>query len=122
MLLALSRREAGREVSLDEKGGDGVEKTKVGKGSEVMAVVDGNGLPLGLRVDSAQPHKVTLAETTLKTIRVPQKRVRPKTRPEEAGGGQGFGQRGIAARYDRHLHSYKAFVCSPLFSIASTLF
>ena len=48
-----------------------------------MAVVDGNGLPIGLHVASAQPHEVTLAEPTLRTIRVPQKRGRPKTRPKE---------------------------------------
>ena len=48
-----------------------------------MVVADGNGLPIGLHVDSAQPHEITLAETTLKTIRVPQKRGRPKTRPKE---------------------------------------
>lgn len=48
-----------------------------------MVVADGNGLPIGLHVDSAQPHEITLAETTLNTIRVPQKRGRPKTRPKE---------------------------------------
>ncbi|HRE48460.1 MAG TPA: IS5 family transposase [Aggregatilineales bacterium] len=37
---------------------DGVGKTKVGKGAKVMTVVDGNGLPIGLHVDSAQPHKL----------------------------------------------------------------
>ena len=48
-----------------------------------MAVVDGNGLPIGLHVDSAQPHELTLAKPTLATIRVPKKRGRPKTRPKE---------------------------------------
>jgi transposase len=48
-----------------------------------MAVVDGNGLPIGLHVDSAQPHELTLAEPTLQTISVPRKRGRPKTRPKE---------------------------------------
>ena len=48
-----------------------------------MAVVDGQGLPLGLLVTSAQPHESTLAEATLQTIRVPQRRGRPKTRPKE---------------------------------------
>jgi transposase len=48
-----------------------------------MAVVDGNGLPIGLHVDSAQPHELTLAEPTLLTISVPQQRGRPKTRPKE---------------------------------------
>jgi transposase len=66
-----------------QKGGDGVGKTKVGKGSKVMVVTDGHGLPIGLHVDSAQPHESTLAETTLQTIRVLRKRGRPKTRPKE---------------------------------------
>ena len=48
-----------------------------------MTVVDGNGLPIGLHVDSAQPHEITLAEPTLLTIHVPQPRGRPKTRPKE---------------------------------------
>lgn len=48
-----------------------------------MVVVDGNGLPLGLHVTSAQPHESTLAEPTLQTIAVPQPRGRPKTRPKE---------------------------------------
>ena len=38
------------------KKGDGVGKTKTGKGAKVMAVVEGDGLPIGLHVDSAQPH------------------------------------------------------------------
>ncbi len=92
-------------------------KTKVGKGSKVMAVVDGNGLPLGLHVDSAQPHEVTLAETTLKSIRVPQKRGCPMR------VGQSYRQRWkvercfawmdncrrLVVRYDRHLRLYQAF-------------
>lgn len=50
-----------------------------------MAVVEGNGLPIGLHVDSAQPHELTLAEPTLRTIpRSPQTRTsRYKTRPQE---------------------------------------
>lgn len=48
-----------------------------------MVIADGNGLPIGLHVDSAQPHESCLAETTLATIRVPQKRGRPRTRPKE---------------------------------------
>ena len=74
---------SGREFRSGQKGGDGVGKTKVGKGSKVMTVVDGNGLPIGLHVDSATPHELKLAQTTLNSIRVPQKRGRPKTRPKE---------------------------------------
>lgn len=73
----------GREFCTRQKGGDAVGRTKVGKGSKVMVVVDGNGLPIGLHVASAQPHELTLAEATLQTICVPQKRGRPKTRPKE---------------------------------------
>ncbi len=39
-----------------------------------MVVTDGNGL----HVDGAQPHEITLAETTLRTIHVPQKLGCPK--------------------------------------------
>src|SRR5215211_4524142 len=48
-----------------------------------MAVVDGHGTPLGLLVASAQQAEVRLAEPTLATIHVPQRRGRPKTRPRE---------------------------------------
>jgi transposase len=48
-----------------------------------MIVADGQGLPIGLHVDSAQPHESTLAKPTLATVRVPQRRGRPRTRPKE---------------------------------------
>jgi transposase len=82
-----------REFCARQKGGDGVGKTKVGKGSKVMTVVDGNGLPIGLHVSSAQPHESTLAEATLATIRVPQKRGRPKTRPKELVADKAYDSR-----------------------------
>src|SRR5512134_2375302 len=47
-----------------------------------MAVVDGNGLPIALLVNSAQPHEITLAEPTLQTIRLAQPRGRPKACPK----------------------------------------
>lgn len=47
-----------------------------------MVVADGHGLPMGLYVDSAQLHESQLADATLATIRVPQKRGRPRTRPK----------------------------------------
>lgn len=40
-------------------------KTKRGKGSKIMAVADGSGLPIAVHVDSASPHEVTLVEATL---------------------------------------------------------
>jgi transposase len=48
-----------------------------------MVVADGQGLPIGLHVDSAQPHESTLAVPTLATVKVPRRRGRPRTRPTE---------------------------------------
>jgi transposase len=46
-----------------------------------MVVVDGQGVPLGSQLVSASPGEVTLAESTLAQIQVPQKRGRPRQRP-----------------------------------------
>jgi transposase len=46
-----------------------------------MVVVDGQGVPLGIQLVSASPGEVTLAESTLAQIRVPQKVGRPRQRP-----------------------------------------
>jgi transposase len=45
-----------------------VGKTKRGKGTKIMAIVDGNGLPIGIRIASASPHEVTLVDDTLDAI------------------------------------------------------
>jgi hypothetical protein len=58
-------------VSCRRKRGDAVGKTQVGKGSKVMVIAAGHGLPIGLHVASARPHENRLAETTLATMRVP---------------------------------------------------
>ncbi len=57
--------------------------TKRGKGTRLMVVADGNGLPIGLQVASAQPHELTLARSTLETVRVPRRRGRQRKRPQE---------------------------------------
>jgi transposase len=53
-----------------KKRGAGVGKTKQGKGTKWMVVVDGRGVPLGNYLHSASPAEVRLAETTLAAIRV----------------------------------------------------
>lgn len=58
-----------------------------------MLVVDGNGLPIGLYLDSAQPHEITLADKTLGTIRVPQKHGRPRTRPKALAADKAYDSR-----------------------------
>ena len=40
-------------------------KTKRGKGTKLMALADGTGLPLAIYLESATPHEVTLVEPTL---------------------------------------------------------
>ena len=41
------------------------EETKCGKGTKIMAVADRHGLPIAVCVESAAPHEVTLATSTL---------------------------------------------------------
>jgi hypothetical protein len=53
-----------------KEGGAAVGKTKRGKGTMWMVVVEGGGVPLGVRPYSASPAEVRLAEETLATIRV----------------------------------------------------
>jgi transposase len=48
-----------------KRGGAGVGKTKKGKGSKIMAVVEANGRPVAITIDSANPHEVKLVEQTL---------------------------------------------------------
>jgi len=72
----------GWQLRSSEKGGSAVGKTKRGKGTKWMVLVDGEGIPLGVRLESASPHEVTLAETTLAEVRVPQPKGRPRQKPE----------------------------------------
>ena len=55
-----------------KKGGSRVGKTKRGKGTKIMAVADRNGLPVAICVESATPHEVKLAESTLLQMVIPE--------------------------------------------------
>jgi transposase len=73
-----------RQLRARPKGGDGVGKTKRGKGTKVMLVADGNGLPIGFCLISANCHEIKLAEPALQTVQVARlTRGRPKQRPKE---------------------------------------
>jgi len=48
-----------------KKRGDGVGKTKRGKGTKIMGITDAFGLPIAIDAGSAGPHEVTLVESTL---------------------------------------------------------
>jgi transposase len=55
-----------RQLQFGEKGGSAVGPTRRGKGSKIMAISDGHGLPLAVHVASASPHETKLVEGTLK--------------------------------------------------------
>ena len=55
----------GRNIRSGQKRGLCVGKTKRGKGTKIMGIADGHGLPLALRAESASPAEVTLVEATL---------------------------------------------------------
>ncbi|MGO9844074.1 MAG: IS5 family transposase, partial [Candidatus Acidiferrales bacterium] len=48
-----------------KKGAPAVGPTKRGKGSKIMAIADGHGLPFAVHVASASPHETKLVEATL---------------------------------------------------------
>ncbi len=58
-------------------------KTKRGKGTKLMAVADGVGIPLAIHAASASPHEVTLVEATLEQRFVEQ-------RPERLIGDRAY--------------------------------
>jgi transposase len=48
-----------------KKRGDGVGKTKRGKGTKIMGLTDAFGLPIAVDATSASPHEITLVDDTL---------------------------------------------------------
>ena len=54
-----------RQLQFGEKRGSAVGPTRRGKGSKIMAISDGHGLPLAVHVASASPHETKLVEPTL---------------------------------------------------------
>jgi len=48
-----------------KKRGDGVGKTKKGKGTKIMGLTDASGLPIAIDTTSARPHEIKLVEQTL---------------------------------------------------------
>jgi transposase len=73
-----------------KRGGPAVGKTKKGKGSKIMAIVEANGLPVAVAIDSANPHEVKLVEQTLKARFV-------ETKPEHLIGDNAYDSDGLDA-------------------------
>ena len=78
----VGRDVSGRQLRCGEKGGSAVGKPKRGKGTKWMVLVDGGGLPLGVRLESASPGDVTLAQATLAQVKVPRQKGRPRQKPK----------------------------------------
>ncbi len=90
-----------------------------GKGSKLMLVVEGQGLPLGLLVERAQKGEVRLAEEALSTVNVA--RPRPGRRPHLSGyrrrwtveedlGLAGRVTQAVVVRWERRPQLYLAFL------------
>ena len=91
-----------RLICVGEKRGSDVGKTKRGKGSKWMVVVDGAGVPLGIHVTSASPSEVTLIDATLNTIRVPRRGPgRPRQKPPRLIGDRGYDSDPVRERLDK---------------------
>jgi transposase len=73
-----------------KKGGCAVGKTKRGKGTKWMVLADGEGVPLGVRLESASPSEVTLAEATLAEVRVPRPKGCPRQKPDRVIADRGY--------------------------------
>src|SRR5262252_1603809 len=82
-----------------QKGGLKVGKTKRGKGTKLMVLVDGAGTPLGLHVAAASPAEVTLLEATLATVHIPRahRAGRPRQRPERLIADRGYDSNTVRA-------------------------
>jgi transposase len=79
-----------RQLRGCQKGGDAVGKTKRGKGTKWMVLVDGKGVPLGVRLESASRGEALLAEPTLEEVWVPRPKGRPKKRPRRVIADRGY--------------------------------
>ena len=85
-----------------QKGGPKVGKTKRGKGTKLMVLVDGTGTPLGLHVAAASPAEVTLLDATLATVHVPRahRAGRPRQRPERLIADRGYDSNAVRTALD----------------------
>jgi len=85
-----------RFIRVGEKRGPCVGKTKRGKGTKIMAIADGAGLPISVWIASASPHEITLVEPTLDQMFVT--KVPPKLIGDKAYDSDGLDARLLAER------------------------
>jgi hypothetical protein len=104
----LGRDVPGRQLRIGEKGGAGVGKTKRGKGTKWMVLVDGQGIPLGAQLASASPAEVTLAESTLAQVKVPcWGRGRPRSKPRRVIADRAYDSNPLRERLHDLIAAYQ---------------
>ena len=87
----LGRSISGRDLCHREKGGPAVGKTRRGKGTKCVVVVDGQGIPIGAQLASAYISEFRLAESTLERVRIPHSgRRRPRKRLRRVIADKGY--------------------------------
>jgi transposase len=91
----------GRQLRSGQKRGAAVGKTKRGKGTKWMVLGDGEGVPLGVRLESASPAEVTLADATLNEVRVPRPKGRPRQKPKRVIADRGYDSDPLRERWKR---------------------
>jgi len=100
--VGLGRGISGRDLRYREKGGLGVGKTRRGKGTKCMVVVDGRGVPVGAQLASAQISEQRLAESTLEQVKVPRSgRGRPRSRLKRVIADRGYDSDPLRSRLKR---------------------
>jgi transposase len=98
----LGRSFSGRHLRHRQKGGSAVGKTRRGKGTKCMVVVDGQGIPVGAQLASAQLAECRLAESTLAAVRVPRPgRGRPRSHLKRIIADRGYDSDALRRRFKR---------------------
>ena len=72
-----------------------------GKGSKIMLLTEGHGVPVGLVIASAQAHEIRYAAQTVAQLKVPQPRGRARTRPQELIADKAYDSRAFRAALQR---------------------
>ena len=111
----LGRSLPGRHLRHRQKGGSAVGKTRRGKGTKCMVVVDGNGIPVGAQLASAQLAECRLAESTLARVKVPRKgRGRPRSHLKRVIADRGYDSNALRMRFQERrtelIVPYRKFV------------
>lgn len=66
-------------------------RSRGGFGTKIHLVSDGHGIPLVVGITPGQVHESQLFEEVVSAVRIPQRRGRPRTRPNALSGDKAYG-------------------------------